>query len=108
MNSENFKTMKKFALLGFTLMFLFSCNKKDNVDDGIIKQGNGKVWLSGGLWHCAEQIHLDNGDTLVVSIDEIISFKTDDRVKVKYKELGINEFCSPFINCEIIEIKKIE
>jgi hypothetical protein len=34
MNSENFKTMKKIALLGFTLiMFLFSCNKKDDVGD---------------------------------------------------------------------------
>jgi len=99
--------MKKTALLGFTLMFLFSCNKKDDVDDGM-KLGNGKVWLSGGLAYCAEQIHLDNGDTLIVSIDEIISFKTDDRVAVKYKELGINEFCSPFIDCEIIEIKKVE
>jgi hypothetical protein len=99
--------MKKTALLGFTLMLLFSCNKKDDVDDGM-KQGNGKVWLSGGLAYCAEQIHLDNGDTLIVSIDEIITFKTDDSVEVKYKELGINEFCSPFIDCEIIEIKKIE
>jgi hypothetical protein len=52
-------------------------------------------------------IHLDNGDTLVVSIEEIISFKTDDRVEVKYKELGINEFCSPSIDCEIIEIKNV-
>jgi hypothetical protein len=100
--------IKKIALLGYALMLLFSCNKKDDVDDGIIKQGNGKVWLSGGLWYCAEQIHLDNGDTLVVSIEEIISFKTDDRVKVEYKELGINEFCPPFIDCEIIEIKKVE
>lgn len=97
--------MKKIVLLGFTLMLLFSCNKKDDVDDGI-KQGIGKVWLSGGLAYCAEQIHLDNGDTLIVSIEKIISFKTDDRIKVKYKELGINESCPPFIDCEIIEIKK--
>lgn len=99
--------MKKIALLVFALIFLFSCNKKDDVDDGM-KQGTGKVWLSGGLANCAEQIHLDNGDTLIVSIEEIISFKTDDSVEVKYKELGINEFCSPFIDCEIIEIKKVE
>ncbi|MBW6534082.1 MAG: hypothetical protein K0B11_03680 [Mariniphaga sp.] len=98
--------MKKTALLGFALMFLFSCNKKDDVNDGI-KQGTGKVWLSGGLAYCAEQIHLDNGDTLIVSIEEIISFNTDDSVKVKYKELGINAFCTPFIDCEIIEIKKL-
>jgi hypothetical protein len=99
--------MKKIVLLVFLLISIFSCNKKDDVDDGM-KQGNGKVWLSGGLAYCAEQIHLDNGDTLIVSIDEIITFKTDDSVEVKYKELGINEFCSPFIDCEIIEIKKVE
>jgi hypothetical protein len=99
--------MKKVALLGFTLMLLFSCNKKNDGDDGM-KQGNGKVWLSGGLAYCAEQIHLDNGDTLIVSIEEIISFKTDDRVEVKYKELGINEFCPPYIDCEITEIKNVE
>ena len=99
--------MKKIALLGFLLLFFLACNKEDE-DDGVIKQGNGKVWLSGGLAYCAEQIHLDNGDTLIVSIEKIISFKTDDSVNVKYKELGINEFCPPFIDCEIIEIKKVE
>ena len=99
--------MKKIALTVFIFLSILSCNKNDVVDDGI-KQGNGKVWLSGGLAYCAEQIHLDNGDTLIVSIEEIISFKTDDHVKVKYKELGINEFCPPFVDCEIIEIKKVE
>ena len=89
-------------------MFFLSCNKNDVVVEDGIKQGIGKVWLSGGLAYCAEQIHLDNGDTLIVSIEEIISFKTDDSIKVKFKELGINEFCSPFIDCEIIEIRKVD
>ena len=97
--------MKKI-LLGLTLVFVLSCNK-DNDDDSI-KQENGKVWLSGGLYYCAEQIHLDNGDTLVVSLEDIIFFRSGDRVKLKYKEIGVNEFCSPYIDCEIIEIKKIE
>lgn len=39
---------------------------------------------------------------------DLMSFTFGDRVSVKYKEIGINKFCSPGIDCEIIEIKKIE
>lgn len=87
-------------------MLALSCNK-DN-DEDIANQELGNVWRSGGLWHCAEQIHLDNGDTLIVSLEDINSFKSGDRVLLKYKEIGINEFCSPGIDCEVIEIKKVE
>ena len=99
-------TIMKKILLGLTLLFALSCNK-DN-DDASIKQENGNVWLSGGLAYCAEQIHLENGDTLIVNIVEIISFKSGDRVNVRYREIGVNEFCAPNIDCEIIEIKKVE
>lgn len=98
--------MIKKILLGISLLFTLSCNKSDSED--FVKQENGNVWLSGGLAYCAEQIHLDNGDTLIVTLDEIISFRTGDRVTVKYKEIGINEFCSPYIDCEIIEIQEVE
>lgn len=98
--------MIKKVLLGLTLMFALSCNKNDSEDS--IKQENGNVWLSGGLAYCAEQIHLDKGDTLIVNLEDIISFRSGDRVTVKYKEISINEFCSPYIDCEIIEIKKVE
>ena len=97
--------MKKI-LFGLILLFALSCNKDNNEDD--VKQEIGNVWLSGGLAYCAEQIHLDNGDTLIVNLEDIISFTSGDRVNVKYKEIGINEFCSPGIDCEIIEIKKVE
>ena len=98
--------MTKRILIGLALIFALSCNKDD--DDDSIKQENGNVWLSGGLAYCAEQIHLDNGDTLIVNLEDIISFTSGDRVSVKYKEIGINEFCSPGIDCEIIEIEKVE
>ena len=98
--------MTKKILLGLALVFALSCNKDD--DDDSIKQENGNVWLSGGLAYCAEQIHLDNGDTLIVNVEDIISFTSGDRVSVKYKEIGINKFCSPSIDCEIIEIRKAE
>lgn len=97
--------MIKKALLGLIVLFSLSCNKDDNGD--AIKQATGNIWLSGGLFYCAEQIHLTNGDTLIVPIAKIISFKSGDKVTLKYKEIGINEFCSPSINCEIIEIKKV-
>jgi len=93
--------MKK-VLLGLTLLAFLSCKKDEG--DNIIKQESGEVWVSGGLAYCAEQIHLDNGVTLIVKIEDLISFKSGDRVTVKYKEIGINEFCSPSIDCEIIEI----
>lgn len=98
--------MTKKILIGLVLIFALSCNK-DN-DDESTKQGKGSVWLSGGLFYCAEQIHLDNGDTLIVNLEDIISFKSGDRINVEYKEIGINESCPPGINCEIIDIKKIE
>lgn len=98
--------MSKIILIGLALIFVLSCNTDD--DDDLIKQGNGKVWLSGGLAYCAEQIHLDSGDTLIVNLEDIIFYTSGDRVRVKYKEIGINEFCSPGIDCEIMEIKKVE
>lgn len=98
--------MTRKILFGLALVFALSCNKDDDNDS--IKQGNGEVWLSGGLAYCAEQIHLDNGGTLIVNMEDIISFKSGDRVNVKYKEIGLNKTCSPGIDCEIIEIKKAE
>lgn len=98
--------MTRKILFGLALVFALSCNKDDDNDS--IKQGNGEVWLSGGLAYCAEQIHLDNGSTLIVNMEDIISFKSGDRVNVKYKETGLNKTCSPGIDCEIIEIKKAE
>ena len=91
------------SLLLFVMIFA-GCKK----DDGAIKKENGKVWLSGGLAYCAEQIHLDNGDTLIVNMEDLITFTSGDKVNVKYKEIGINKSCSPGIECEIIEIKKVE
>jgi len=94
---------KKYSI-GLALVFALSCSR----DDDFIKQENGNVWLSGGLAHCAEQIHLDNGDTLIVNTKDLMSFTSGDRVSVNYKEIGINKFCSPSIDCEISEIKKVE
>lgn len=96
----------KTMLLVLTLFFALSCNKDDS--DASVKQNIGNVWLSGGLAFCAQQIHLDNGDTLIVRIEDIISFTSGDRVTVKYKVTGINESCPPGKDCEIIEIKKAE
>jgi hypothetical protein len=99
--------MTKRILLGLVLLFFLSCNKDDG-NDSSIKQQDGDVWFSGGLAVCAEQIHLDNGDTLIVNLEDIISFRTGDRVNVKYKEIGLNESCTSGIDCEIIEIKKVQ
>jgi len=93
-------------LFGLIIFFALSCAKEEVDED--IKFENGKVWLSGGLYYCAEQIHLDNGDTLTTKNGELISFESGDRVNVKYREIGMNENCPPYIECEIIEINKMK
>lgn len=98
--------MRFILTCGLGLLLALSCNKEDS--DSNIKQENGNVWLSSGLYYCAEQIHLDNGDTLTTPKGELISFKSGDRVNVKYKEIGVNENCTSYIDCEIIEINKSE
>jgi hypothetical protein len=99
--------MAKRIIFGLALVVLLSCYEDDG--NGVsIKQQDGNVWISGGLAVCAEQIHLDNGDALIVKMEDIIAFRTGDRVNVKYKEIGLNESCTPGINCEIIEIKKVQ
>lgn len=96
--------MTKKILLGLVILFALSCDKDD--DDNSVKQENGNVQLSGGFANCAEQIHLDNGDVLIVKIGDIISFTSGDKVNVRYREIGINENCAPGIDCEVIEINK--
>jgi hypothetical protein len=98
--------MRKSTLQLLLLVVSFSCINDDN--DVSLKQQEGEVWLSGGLAICAEQIHLDNGDTLIVSAEDISSFRAGDRVSVKYKERGVNESCTPGISSDIIEIMKIQ
>ena len=99
--------MTRNRLFPLVLFFAFSCI--DDQEKSSLRQEEGRVWLSGGLASCAEQIHLDNGDTLIVGdIEEILSFTSAERVQVKYKELGRNQFCSNGIDCEILEIEKID
>jgi hypothetical protein len=98
-------TFTRQILIGLALIFALSCNEENDVDS--VRQEKGHVWLSGGLAYCAEQIHLDNGDTLIVRIENVISLTSGDRVSIKYKELGVNENCPPGIDCEVIDIEKI-
>lgn len=98
--------MIKNILFGLVLILALSCVMDD--DNDILKQENGSIWISGGLMNCAHQIRLDDGVTLIGSLEDIGSFTSGDKVRVIYKEIGINEFCSPAIDCEIIEIFKID
>lgn len=65
-------------------------------------------WVSGGLYYCAQQLHLENGDTLIVDLEDVLEFLAGDSVSVKYREIGRNKNCSPGIDGEIIEIIKLE
>ena len=76
--------MTKAMLLGLLLVVSFACI---NDDDDAIRQEVGEVWLSGGLAVCAEQIHLDNGDTLIVSVEDVNSLSSGDRVSLNIKNV---------------------
>ena len=99
----------KLTAILITLLVFFSCSKQ-NDEQLDLKDGTGTVWLSGGLYYCAEQIHLLNGDTLiVVNIDEIYKYKSGDEVFLKYRETGNRKSgCNIGIDCEIIEIVKTD
>lgn len=97
------QTLITTTLFVALFLFVFSCSK-DNTNNSV-KQGKGAVWLSGGLAYCAIQIHLDNGNKIVVDLEDIKSFKSGDRVIVKYREIKNNEFCSPAIDSKVIDIK---
>ena len=99
--------LRLLVTLTLFLSFGFSGCNEESIENSI-KQNDGTVWISGGLAVCAMQIHLDNGDTLIVNLGDIGSFRSDDRVNVRYREIGKNEFCSACIDCEIIKIKKIK
>jgi hypothetical protein len=96
------------ALLGLILILVLSCADDSKDETEIILVAKGSIWLSGGLANCAEQIHLDQGDTLIVSIEDILNFRSGDRVNVYYKEIGVNQFCPPHLDCEIIGLTKID
>ncbi len=99
---------KPTAIL-ITLLVFFSCSKQ-NDEQLELKEGNGTVWRSGGLYFCAEQIRLHNGDTLiVVNESEIHKYESGDQVNLKYRETGNRESgCNIGIDCEIIEIVKTD
>jgi hypothetical protein len=96
-----------FIILG---LLLFSCSEETTNDNQDWQTGIGEVWLSGGLFFCAEQIHMQNGDTLIpVNIEKIMVFQSGQKINVKYKELEICETnCTIGKDCEILEIQIIE
>ncbi len=100
------KILKNTPLFGFMLLVALSCKK--DYDEIPVKQENGEVWLSGGLYYCAQQIRLDNGDTLVVSLEDVISLRSGDKINIKFREIGKNKNCPQYIDCEVIEISKSE
>lgn len=102
--------MRNPLFLVIALLVLFSCSKEKEEIPALVKEGKGTVWLSGGLYFCAEQIRMDNGDTLIVADQmEIYAFKSGERILVKYEETeAIESGCNIGIDCEIIEIETID
>jgi hypothetical protein len=87
----------------------FSCTKENETETDM-KEGTGTLCLSGGLYFCAEQIRMDNGDTLIpVNAMEVLHLKSGSSVFVKFQELESEESgCSVGKDCKIIEIQEIE
>lgn len=92
------------------MLLLLSCSKETSEDNLDIKEGIGTIWLSGGLAFCAEQIRMENGDTLIPTNTSLtISFDSGQKVNLKYSELNSRDSgCSIGRDCKIIEITVIE
>lgn len=76
-----------------------------------IFEGNGTVWLSGGLMYCATQFRMENGDTLIPNqiTSELVKLKYGDHVRLKYMELRIRESgCKIGKDCKIVELENIK
>lgn len=102
--------MKSRIILFIVLsLIILACDKEEEPESGI-KKGTGTLWRSGGLYYCAEQIRMDNGDTLIViNREELYRFQSGDRVRITYIENGQNETgCTIGKDCEIIEIVTID
>lgn len=106
--------MKQSSLIILTFLiaftFLFACSKVEEEIESNIKEGTGIVWLSGGLMFCAEQIRMENGDTLIpVNNFEVLKFSSGQQVNIRFIEIKERESaCSIGLDCEIIEISKAE
>lgn len=89
---------------------LFSCSEETTTDNQDWKTGIVEVWLSGGLFFCAEQIHMQNGDNAIpINIEKRMVFRSGQKINVKYQELEIRETnCTIGKDFEILEIQIIE
>jgi hypothetical protein len=101
----------------YSLIFLIiattfnACSKEGEEEiNPEIREGTGTIWLSGGLAFCAEQIRMENGDTLIpVSYEEVYKFESGQLVNIKFIEKETRESsCSVGKDCEIIEISLAE
>lgn len=102
--------MQNKLFTGFIALLFLSCSEENVNENWNIKTGKGEIWRSGGLYFCAEQIRIQNGDTLIpVNEEKIIAFQSGQKVRVKYRELDNRETgCNIGKDCEIIEIEIIE
>lgn len=106
-----FKILNMNRFIAIIILLIFISCKKENTD---IKEGTGTIWLSGGLAFCAEQIHLDRGDTLIPVYNTNLlliraKLTSEDRVKIRYKELTTKELgCKIGMDCEVIELVKLK
>jgi hypothetical protein len=104
------QTIFQLSILLIVFIIPVSCSKDTGEENAKIKEGSGTVWLSGGLFFCAEQIRMNNGDTLIPANNyELLSFQSGQKVRLKYSEIDTRESgCSIGKDCEIIDIKLIE
>lgn len=98
------------GLLLFMLILFGACSKNDDQQTKY-KEGTGEVWLSGGLWYCATQIRMENGDTLipVPEIEVHSKFTSGEKVNVIFIESDDKKSgCTIGKECEIIDIRLAE
>ncbi len=101
-------------ILILSVLFFFSCSGEvetlENREENVL-EGEGTLWLSGGLMYCDAQVRMENGDTLIPNqfSVELMKLKTGNRIKLKYQKLSVRESgCTIGKDCKIIEVRVID
>lgn len=98
----------KNTLAFIAILFLLSCSEeKEELLPGQ-KEANGTVWVSGGLFYCAEQIRTNKGDTLIPMMNgrNQFHYQMGQKVYVVYEELNdVEPGCNNAIACKIIKVE---
>ena len=104
------KNTLRLASLVVILAVSISCSNDTEENNANLKHGSGTLWLSGGLYYCATQIRMENGDTLIpINELQVLKYNSGQKLKISYELLDNKETgCSIGKDCKIETVFLVE